>query len=78
MIVTKAGMSFKQILSDLKQRLSLYNVFCVYDEVDHNRAYVYANLSMQNQKIDLLFQNIYSQNRGRGVSMKSIKSNKSK
>ena len=46
MIVIKAGMTFSQILSDLKERLSLYNVFCVYDEVDHNRAYVYANLSM--------------------------------
>lgn len=44
-----------EITSLIKQRLSIYNIFMLYDDIEMGKMKVNADFHLQNKKIEFLF-----------------------
>jgi len=44
-----------EITELIKQRLSFFNIFMLYDEIEMNRVQLNADMHLQNKKLEFLF-----------------------
>lgn len=62
-ICKRASISMGEITELIKQRLSFFNIFMLYDEIEMNRVQLNADMHLQNKKLEFLFSTLQDRDR---------------
>jgi len=59
----RAQFSMGEITELIRQRLSFFNLFMLYDEIEMSRVQLNADMHLQNEKLEFLFKTLSERDR---------------
>ena len=57
-IKNKAGFTLSQITELIKSRLSFFNIFMLYEDIEMSKVKINAEMNLQNEKLEFLFRTL--------------------